>query len=53
MKIGGKLIKQHPDNAGMQARDYKNMRELGLKLGKDGKVIVDFDSSYEPPQSFQ
>ena len=53
LKIRGQLIKQHPDNAGMKAYDYKNMNALGLKEGKDGKVIVDFESSYEPPQSFQ
>ena len=53
LKIRGQLIKQQPDNAGMKAYDYKKMKAFGNKEGKDGKVIVDFESSYEPHQSFQ
>jgi hypothetical protein len=46
------MIRKNSENEGMTDWDYQHMKELGLKFGKNGKVIVDFDSNYEPRSSF-
>ena len=47
IKVGGRVaVRKSSENKGMSDWDYQHMKELGLKFGKNGKVIVDVEHPY-------